>query len=201
MGFQLLTIPLILTCYYTLLASATSLPRRQTCIVNPILYTSFEETLTLSVQKKSHPLHNRAIYYTSLGDSTTGPVEHAMTVYRSSPLPPDAFRLTSQKLYHAPPQGIPEQIPVYTRPSGYNDLEEVYFPATLPSVEPTVLWGGYPGCDPDTNAAQLELGPEGNRRVCAKPSGVDWRIYVQSGSGQVEDCVQVVIKLVKNSSP
>ena len=181
MVLQKLTIPLTLTLYYALLASAASLSRRQTCIVNPILYTSFEETLTLSVQNKSYPLHNRAIYYTSLGDETTGPVEHAMTVYRSSPLPPAAFRLTSQKLYHSPPQGVPEQIPVYTRPSEYNGLEEVYFPATLPDVEPTVLWGGYPGCDPDTNAAQLELGPDGNRRVCAKPNGIDWRIYVQSG--------------------
>ncbi|PUU83261.1 hypothetical protein B9Z19DRAFT_1039756 [Tuber borchii] len=200
MGFQKLTAPLILTLYYVLLASAASLSRRQTCIVNPILYTSFEETLTLSVQNKSHPLHNRAIYYTSLGDETTGPVEHAMTVYRSSSLPPAAFRLTSQKLYHSPPQGVPEQIPVYTRPSEYNGLEEVYFPAVVPIAEPTVLWGGYPGCDPDTNAVQLELGPDGNRKVCAKPNGIDWRIYVQSGSGQVGDCVQVVVKVVKNSS-
>jgi len=183
MGFQKLTIPLILALYYALLASAAAFSRRQICITNPILYISFEETLTLSVQNKSHPLHNRAIYYTSLGDETTGPVEHAMTVYRSSPLPPAAFRLTSQKLYHSPTQGIPEQIPVYTRSSEYNGLEEVYFPATLPSVEPTVRWGGYPGCDPDTpNTVQLELGPDGgNRKVCAKPNGPDWRIYLQSG--------------------
>ncbi|CUS12213.1 unnamed protein product [Tuber aestivum] len=199
MAFQKLTIPIILTLYYTLLASA-SLPRRQSCIVNPILYTTFEETLTLSVQNKSFPLHNRAIYHTALGDETTGPVEHAMTVYGSSPLPPAAYHLTSQKLYHAPPVGVPEQIPVYTRPSAYTGLEEVYFPATPPSVEPTVLWGGYPGCDPDTNAPQLELGPDGNRRVCAKPDGNDWRIYLQTGVGQVDDCVLVVIKLVKNSS-
>ncbi|CAZ81521.1 unnamed protein product [Tuber melanosporum] len=198
MAFQKLAIPLILTLYCALLASASSLRRRQNCIVNPILYTSFDETLTLSVQNKSHPLHNRAIYYTPLGDSTTGPVEHALTVYRSSPLPPAAFRLTSQKLYHAPPLGVPEQIPVYTRPSGYSGLDEVYFPATLPSEEPKVLWSGYPGCDPDTNAPQLELGPDGNMKVCAKPQGDDWRIYVQSGSGQVEDCVLSVIKLVKN---
>jgi len=182
MGFQELTIPLILALYCALLASAAPFSRRQTCITNPILYISFEETLTLSVQHKSHPLHNRAIYYTSLGDETTGPVEHAMTVYQSSPLPPVAFRLTSQKLYHSPPQGIPEQIPVYTKPSEYNGLEEVYFPATLPSVAPTVRWGGYPWCDPDTGAVQLELGPDGeNRKVCAKPNGPDWGIYLQSG--------------------
>ena len=181
MGFQKLTIPLILALYYTLLASAAALSRRQTCITNPILYISFEETLTLSVQNKSHPLHRRGIYYTSLGDGT-GPSEHAMTVYRNTPLPPSDFRLTEQKLYPVPPQGIPEQIPVYTRPSQYNGLEEVYFPATLPSVEPTVRWGGYQGCDPDTGAVQLELGPDGgNRKVCAKPNGPDWRIYLQSG--------------------
>jgi len=181
MVFKKLSIPLILTLYYALLASAASVSRRQTCNVNPIRYISFEEALTLSVQNKSHWLHNRAIDYTPLGDETTGPVEHAMTIYRGSPLPPAAFNLTSQKLYYAPPQGVPEQIPVYTRPSEYNGLEEVYFPATLPNVEPTVLWGGYPGCDQNTNAVQLELGPDGNRRVCAKGSGVEWRIYVQSG--------------------
>ncbi|RPA95462.1 hypothetical protein L873DRAFT_1829811 [Choiromyces venosus 120613-1] len=200
MAFQKLTIPLLLTLCYTLLASAASLTRRQHCIVNPILYVSFDETLTLSVQNKSHPLHNRAIYYTPLGDPTSGPVEHALTVYRGSPLPPAAFRLTLQKLYHAPPLGVPEQIPAYTRPSGYNGLEEVYFPAAPRSSSPTVLWSGYQGCDPDTNAVQLELGPGGNRKVCAKPQGADWRIYVQSGSAQVEDCIHVVVKLVKNAS-
>ena len=182
MVFQKLTIPFIITLYYALLASAASFSRRQTCIVNPILYTSFEETLTFSVQNKSYPLHNKAIGYTSLGGETTGPVEHVMTVYRASPpFVPDTFRLTSQKLYHASLQGVPEQIPVYTRPSEYSGLDEVYFPATLPNVEPTVLWGGYPGCDPDTNAVQLELGPDGNRRVCVKDSGGEWRVYLQTG--------------------
>jgi len=182
MVFKKLSIPLILTLYYALLASAASVSRRQTCIVNPILYTSFEETLTLSVQNKSHPLHNHEIGYRGLGDNPTGPAEHAMIVYPATPpFIPDIFRLTSQKLYYARSQGVPEQIPVYTRPSKYNGLEEVYFPATLPNVEPTVLWHGYPGCDPDTNAVQLELGPDGNRRVCVKGSGVEWRIYLQSG--------------------
>ena len=181
MVFQKLTIPFILTLYYALLAGAASFSRRQTCIVNPILYTSFEETLFLYVQNKSYPLHNHEIGYMSLGNETTGPIEHAMKVYPGIPIVPVPFRLTSQKLYYAPSQDVPEPIPVYTRPSGYNGLEEVYFPATLPKVEPTVLWGGYPGCDPDTNAVQLELGPDGNRRVCVKDSGGEWRIYLQSG--------------------
>ena len=181
MVFKKLTIPLILTLYYALQVSAASFSRRQTCNVNPIRYISFEETLFLYVQNKSYPLHNKAIYYT-LEDETTGPVEHKMIVFPGIPiLPPSPLRLTSQKLYLAQPKGVPEKIPVYTRPSEYNGLEEVYFPATLPNVEPTVLWSGYPGCDPDTNAAQLELGPDGNRKVCAKDSGGKWRIYLQTG--------------------
>jgi len=181
MVFQRFSIPLILTLYYALLASAASVSRRQTCIVNPILYTSFEETLILYIQNKSHPLHDHEIGYMGLGGKTTGPVEHAMIVYPGIPFHSDTFRLTSQKLYSAQPQGVPEQIPVYTRPSEYNGLEEVYFPATLPNVKPTVLWGGYPGCNPDTNTVQLELGPDGGRKVCVKDNGVEWRIYLQSG--------------------
>lgn len=176
MGFQKLTIPLILTLYYVLLASAASFSRRQTCIANSTVYASFEEPLILVVQNKSYPpnLNNRPIYYTPLGNGTTGPVEYTMSLYHHNSILPPTFRLNAQLLQI-------QQFQVNIRPSEYNGLEEVYFSNTPWFTEPGVLWGGYPGCNPNTNAVELELRPDGNRRFCAKPYGSDWGFYVQSG--------------------
>ena len=175
MVFQKFTIPLILTLYYVLLAHASSFSRRQTCIVNSTVYTSFEEPLILEVQNKSYPpnLHNRAIYYTSLGNGATGPVKYTMNVH-SNGRPPPTFSLHGQLLHI-------QQFQVNIRPSEYNGLEEVYFSSTPWFTEPGVLWSGYPGCNPNTDAVELELRPDGNRRFCAKPYGSDWGFYVQSG--------------------
>jgi len=182
MGFQELTIPLILALYYALLASAAPFSRRQICITNPILYTSFEETLTLSVQNKSHPLHNRAIYYTSRGDETTGPVEHAMTIYRSSPLPPAAFRLTSQKLYHPRPKEYPSRSRFIPNRANITALRR---PISRPHCRVlSRLFGGagilgVTGILVPSSWSWDLTG--GDRKVCAKPNGPDWRIYLQSG--------------------
>lgn len=166
------------------LVTGSPLSRRQTgtCIVPLIIFTSFNEPFSLTVQNKTHPeVHNLPVSYVSENANPGGPVEHFLALGKYGDSTISKFRLTDQRLYPAPEVGIPEQIPAYTRDSKFKDLVEIYFPAALPPQVPTTLWNGFYGCSEDTGTGQLELGAGGFAGLCAKKDGKGgYRLFLKT---------------------